>query len=193
MIAKREIRRFSRIKKTEAKLAGSIVEGGFSPFYFFPNTKFVDGFPRIFDADAQSNILQYKSDQQECVVALEKPGFVKIKLSRNSVCFCTDCEVGKDIDKDIKTAKGYLLPYKTKKLLSAKNQLSKTLKKINHFVGIFLFDKNYKVADTSSQTVTKATINGDLVLKKENTIISTISVDIAILGQLDWQTNYIKT
>ena len=175
------------------RIAGSIVEGGGMARLFQKNTTFPDELNREVEVDIEVIVVQIPYYMKDNVRDIQgKPGYVKVRADQelleqaNEIGWIITDTTRRDV-KDATSLDGWLKPYKIKEATLKRMPITKTTaKKLEPIVADVFNKKTKNVSITTTQVITKSTVQSDIMININAAPFFKISFDIVTLLELTW-------
>ena len=175
------------------RVAGSIVEGGGMARIFQKNTFFPDELNREAEADIEIIMVEIPYYMKHIVRDIQgKPGYVNVRAGQELLEHAK--EIGWKITDTTRqeinnatSSHGWLKPYKIKE--AALNRMpvtQKTAKKLEPVVADVLNKKTEDVSITTTQVITKSSIQSDIMISINAVPFFKLSYDMVTLLKLTW-------
>ena len=175
------------------RVAGSIVEGGGTARLFQKNTTFPDELNREGEVDIEVIIVQIPYYKKDNIRDIEgKPGYVKVRADQELVEQAK--EIGWKITdatrRDLKNAtssNGWVKTYKMKEATLKRMPITNTTtEKLEPILADIFSMKTEDVTITTTQVITKSTVQSDIMISINDAPFFKISYDIVTLLELTW-------
>ena len=189
-------RKLNDLYERQAKLVGSLQEGGFVA-RCFKNKGSGENINKAMDIDLELIITTLSDKQRHCIQEIDqKPGFVKLNTNLTNCTFNRQLHYENyiTIEEEEKVFKGgFLRPYESKKVLLNGNvfEIHDEPLKIVQAVNAWVFKTKMEEVKilNAREEITKATVSFSMTVLVEDKFEYDISLDAASIIKVDWTPN----